>query len=82
MTRLPRSSFPLVAEAASRWVLLMSLKPKQRILSPELPAFVEQLLPLLELSDMTVRIRTAQCLAFINEPVSYTHLTLPTILRV
>ena len=45
----------------------MSLKPKQCILSPELPAFVEQLLPLLELSDRTVRIRTAQCLAFINE---------------
>lgn len=67
MARLPRSSFPLVAEAASCWVLLMSLKPKQCILSPELPAFVEQLLPLLELSDMTVRIRTAQCLAFINE---------------
>ena len=66
MARLPRSSFPLVAEAASCWVLLMSLKPKQCILSPELPAFVEQLLPLLELSDMTVR-RTAQCLAFINE---------------
>ena len=47
MTRLPRSSFPLVAEAASCWVLLMSLKPKQCILSPELPAFVEQLLLIL-----------------------------------
>ena len=45
----------------------MSLKPKQFILSPSLPEFVSQLLPLLELSDMTVRIRTAQCLAFINE---------------
>ena len=67
LTNPKPTSFPLVAEAASCWVLLMSLKPKQCILSPELPAFVEQLLPLLELSDMTVRIRTAQCLAFINE---------------
>ncbi|KAK8799301.1 hypothetical protein WA171_006047 [Blastocystis sp. BT1] len=61
------TSFPLLAQALSAWVLLMSVKPKRQILTDSLPSFASKVDACLTVSDMSVRIAAAKCLAFINE---------------
>jgi len=45
----------------------MSVKPKRQILTDSLPSFASKVDACLTVSDMSVRIAAAKCLAFINE---------------
>ena len=45
----------------------MSVKPKRQILTDSLPSFASKVDTCLTVSDMSVRIAAAKCLAFINE---------------